>query len=117
MILSVRDVPVKVKPSRLPVGKNTERDAAEADLKKTGGATAGSTPSGRMTVAAGKALVASTLALAPKRTLRIDPDAAHRTGSLRDLFELCRRPGRTKELKEFLEVSPFLARRPIRYGS
>ena len=47
---------------------------------------------------------------------RIDPEAVHRTGSLRDLFELCRRPGCKKMLEEFLSKSPFLARRPIRYG-
>lgn len=51
---------------------------------------------------------------APK--YRIDPDAVHRTGSLRDLFEICRRPGCKKSLAQFLETSPFLARRPIRYG-
>ena len=52
----------------------------------------------------------------PKIVYRADPDAVHRTGSLRDLFELCRRPGGKKSLEEFLSKSPFLARRPIRYG-
>ena len=48
--------------------------------------------------------------------VRRDPDAIHRTGSLRDLFELCRLPGKRKELKAFLKVSPHLCRRTITYG-
>lgn len=48
--------------------------------------------------------------------VRRDPDAVHRTGSLRDLFELCRQPGKAKELKAFLKVSPHLCRRTIVYG-
>jgi hypothetical protein len=50
------------------------------------------------------------------RVVRKDPDAVHRTGSLRDLFEICRLPGKRRELKEFLKVSPHLCRRTITYG-
>lgn len=53
---------------------------------------------------------------ASKVVIRKDPDAIHRTGSLRDLFELCRLPGKKKELKAFLKVSPHLCRRTISYG-
>ena len=48
--------------------------------------------------------------------VRKDPDAVHRTGSLRDLFEMCRLPGKKRELKAFLKVSPHLCRRTITYG-
>ena len=54
--------------------------------------------------------------VAVPRVIRRDPDAIHRTGSLRDLFEMCRLPGKKRELKEFLKVSPHLCRRTITYG-
>jgi hypothetical protein len=54
--------------------------------------------------------------VAVPRVIRRDPDAIHRTGSLRDLFEMCRLPGNKRELKEFLKVSPHLCRRTITYG-
>lgn len=48
--------------------------------------------------------------------IRKDPDAIHRTGSLRDLWLICQKPGNKAALKEFLSVSPHLCRRTISYG-